>query len=226
MNDSSTILTAQRVTKNYRDGKQMVPVLHDINLTVYSGERIAIIGASGSGKSTLLHVLGGLDNPSSGVVSIAGQIIHGLNERKKSQFRNRHLGFVYQFHHLLPEFNALENVGIPLLIAGVSTQEATTRAHDMLGLVGLSHRVSHRVGELSGGERQRVAVARALVNRPLCLLADEPTGNLDTRTAERMIELMFDLNQSLSTSLIIVTHDLGIAARMDRTLTLEDGRLS
>lgn len=225
--DSTTsILNAQELSKRYTDGKMQVDVLKHVSLTVQPSERIAIVGASGAGKSTLLHLLGGLDKPTTGQVWISGVNIHSLSEVKRSQLRNRQLGFIYQFHHLLPEFNAMENVAMPLLIAGVSTREAKDRAEAMLAHVELSHRILHRLGELSGGERQRVAIARALVNNPVCVLADEPTGNLDKRTAEHVVELMLGLNERLKTSFVIVTHDLSLAARMHRTLTLVDGILT
>ena len=224
MNEKPVLQTIQ-LSKQFVDGKLRVPVFQDINLTIPPGERIAIVGPSGAGKSTLLHLLGGLDKPTSGRVLVAGVDVYALSEKKKSRLRNSHLGFVYQFHHLLPEFNALENVAMPLLIGGASAKLATEKSQHMLEQVGLSHRTLHRLGELSGGERQRVAIARALVNEPVCVLADEPTGNLDNRTAEAVMDLMLDLNQRLKTSLVIVTHDLSLAAKMQRTLTLIDGQL-
>lgn len=222
---STSVLNANELSKRYTDGKMQVEVLRNISLTIQPSERVAIVGSSGAGKSTLLHLLGGLDKPSSGQVWVSGVNIHSLSELKRSQLRNRQLGFVYQFHHLLPEFNAMENVAMPLLIGGINTKEAKERAEAMLAQVELSHRTTHRLGELSGGERQRVAIARALVNNPACVLADEPTGNLDKRTAERIVELMLGLNERLKTSFVIVTHDLSLAARMNRTFTLVDGVL-
>jgi lipoprotein-releasing system ATP-binding protein len=219
------VLHCTNLHKSFVDGKLIVHVLKNVTLSIQKNERIAIVGASGAGKSTLLQLLGGLDTPTSGEVWIDGINAHALSESKKSQLRNAHLGFVYQFHHLLPEFNALENVAMPLLIGGLSPHAAKIQASKMLDAVGLSHRLTHRLGELSGGERQRVAIARALVNHPTCVLADEPTGNLDHRTAEQIIQLMLELNQQFSTSFVIVTHDLALAARMDRTITMADGML-
>lgn len=221
----TTVLQCKDLSKSFTDGKLRVDVIQQVSLSVQRGERLAIVGASGAGKSTLLHLLGGLDKLTSGQVWIHGTDINTLSENKKSQLRNQYLGFIYQFHHILPEFNALENVAMPLLIGGMKPKEATLQAKIMLTEVGLSHRIFHRLGELSGGERQRVAIARALVNRPLCVLADEPTGNLDHNTAEQVIELMLNLNQQLKTSFVIVTHDLSLAAQMDRTIKMVDGGL-
>ena len=224
--NSSTVLSCHNLYKSFKEGKLSVDVLRDINFTVNAGERIAIVGPSGSGKSTLLHLLGGLDKPSKGSVHIANTELKGLSDKKRSLLRNRYLGFIYQFHHLLPEFNALENVAIPLLLGKQTPKLAMNKAEIILEQVGLGHRLTHRLGELSGGERQRVAIARALVNQPLCLFADEPTGNLDSKTATQVIELMLALNQQRKTSLIIVTHDMSLAKRMDRIVTIKDGRLS
>ncbi|MDP2239781.1 MAG: lipoprotein-releasing ABC transporter ATP-binding protein LolD [Burkholderiales bacterium] len=219
------VISCSGLHKSYFQGSVEVPVLAGVDLEIAPGERVAIIGASGSGKSTLLHLLGGLDVATAGDVRILGQDIRKQSEAERGATRNRSLGFVYQFHHLLPEFSALENVAMPLLIRRMPKEEAFEAAGRILDQVGLSHRLSHNPGELSGGERQRAALARALVTRPACVLADEPTGNLDRHNAEAVFELMLQLNQEMKTSFIIVTHDSGIAARANRILKLVDGVL-
>jgi len=218
------VILATSLTKIFAEEKFKVEVLNNINLSVKAGEMLAIVGPSGSGKSTLLHLLGGLDNPTSGTVEIDGVDIHKLSEKNKSVLRNKQLGFIYQFHHLLPEFSALENVAIPLLIGGATPSDAIKKSRDILALVGLDKREQHRIGELSGGERQRVAIARALVTNPKCVLADEPTGNLDHKNALQIYELIFKLKQEINTAFVIVTHDLMIAHKMERVLILEDGK--
>ena len=219
------VLEASGVARSFRQGPIDLQVLEGVNLAVRAGERIAIIGASGSGKTTLLQILGGLDRPTAGTVRIAGSDIHALAEKPRGELRNRTLGFVYQFHHLLPEFSALENVAMPLLVRREPKQVAEQRARAVLERVGLAQRLVHRPHELSGGERQRAAVARALVTNPRIVLADEPTGNLDGGNAEAVFALMLELNREFGTSLIVVTHDRRLAARMDRTLEIERGNL-
>ncbi|MDI1351464.1 MAG: lipoprotein-releasing ABC transporter ATP-binding protein LolD [bacterium] len=221
----SNILNGNQIYKSYNDGTAKVDVLKGINLAIAKGDRIAIIGPSGSGKSTLLHLLGGLDKPTSGEIHIDEVNWQQLSEKQRCQMRNQKLGFIYQFHHLLPEFTALENVAMPLLLAGIDVTEAEKQAFDMLDHVGLKPRLTHKPAQLSGGERQRVAIARALVHQPYCVLADEPTGNLDQTTAAKVFDLMLELNTKMNTALVIVTHDQQIAKRMDRILTLHEGSL-
>jgi lipoprotein-releasing system ATP-binding protein len=222
---SQSVLSARGVTRSFRQGPIDLEVLKNLEFEVGTGERIAIIGASGSGKTTLLQILGGLDRPTAGTVSIAGSDIHSLDERARGELRNRTLGFIYQFHHLLPEFSALENVAMPLLVRREAPKVASERARAILARVGLEQRLEHRPHELSGGERQRAAVARALVTQPRLVLADEPTGNLDGSNAESVFGLMLELNREFGTSLIVVTHDQRLAGRMDRILELERGIL-
>jgi lipoprotein-releasing system ATP-binding protein len=220
------VLQAKEVTKIYGTGDQVIPVLRGINFTIEQGQRIAIVGASGTGKSTLLHLLGGLDSPSSGEVLLNDQPYSRLGEVEQGALRNRYLGFVYQFHHLLPEFSALDNVAMPLWIRRMPKAEAREQAEKILEAVGLGQRLQHAPGELSGGERQRAALARALVTQPACVLADEPTGNLDRATAEAVFEVMLSLNQQFGTALVIVTHDMELATRCDTQLTLKNGLLA
>ena len=222
---SNAALACRDLRKIYLQGRAEVPVLLGINLSIAKGEHIAIVGSSGSGKSTLLHLLGGLDAATSGEVVIGGRNIQALDEAERGELRNRQLGFIYQFHHLLPEFSAIENVAMPLLIRRMLPEEANARAVEMLGKVGLAHRLEHAPSELSGGERQRVAIARALITNPSCVLADEPTGNLDRQTAGEVFELMLELNRAFNTSLVIATHDGALAARASRILRLVDGVL-
>lgn len=224
--DEKPVLACRELTKTFAEVRTPVTVLRNVTLEVPSGARMAIVGASGSGKSTLLHLLGGLDTPSAGQVEVRGKNMGKLSDRDRGRLRNRELGFIYQFHHLLPEFTTLENVAMPLLIRRESTEQAMSTAEDLLKRVGLGARLAHKPTELSGGERQRAAVARALVTKPACILADEPTGNLDSRTAAGVFDIMLELNTELRTSLVMVTHDHSLAQRMDQIWSLENGELS
>jgi lipoprotein-releasing system ATP-binding protein len=226
MTDRSTVLQAKDLEMVYEEASRPLAVLQGVNLTVPAGERLAIVGASGSGKTTLLQLLGGLDNPTAGEVWVAGEPMTQLSNNQRGALRNRALGFVYQFHHLLPEFSAVENVAMPLMIRGDAPAKALQEAAELLGQVGLEERLQHRPGQLSGGERQRAAVARALITRPAVVLADEPTGNLDGPTGERVFQVMLDLNERLGITLVVVTHDERIAQRMQRVLVLEGGQLA
>jgi len=224
-NQGGMVIEVKGISRGFRQGPKRVQVLKDVSLQVPAGTSIAIVGASGAGKSTLLHILGGLDKPDEGEVFVDGQSIWKLGDRERSDLRNSRMGFIYQFHHLLPEFTALENVAMPLLIRGESTTDAAKRAGDLLEKVGLGQRLDHKPGELSGGERQRAAVARALVGNPGCILGDEPTGNLDERTAKHVFDQLIELNTELNTSLILVTHDMRLAARMNQRFELHMGSL-
>lgn len=223
MNNHDIVLECRNLSKTFKDGTLQVTVLNGVNLAIKTGEQVGIIGASGAGKSTLLHLLGGLDKPTSGQVFIKGDDINHLSEQNRSRLRNQTLGFVYQFHHLLPEFTVLENVCMPLLIRKVAPQIAIDKSKTILEKIGMIHRLKHKLGELSGGERQRTAIARALVSEPVCILADEPTGNLDNKTAEKVYMTMLELNRELKTSIVIVTHDTRLTGQMDRVLRIENG---
>jgi len=222
--NNTAILRCDQLNKTYTEGPDDVEVLRDINLSISAGDKVAIVGASGSGKSTLLHLLGGLDLPSSGHVWVGEQKMSSLSDKQRGEFRNQNLGFIYQFHHLLPEFTAVENVAMPLLIRGTETNLAMNQATELLNSIGLGKRLQHRPIELSGGERQRAAIARALVTQPKCVLADEPTGNLDYKTAENVFDIMLELNDKIGTALVMVTHDQNLANRMDKLYRLVDGQ--
>ncbi len=222
---SNVIIHCEGLSKSYHDGNTSVDVLKNLDFTIQNGDRIAIVGPSGSGKSTLLHLLGGLDLATAGHVFIEGADWQSLSEKKRCMLRNKQLGFIYQFHHLLPEFSALENVAMPLLLSGMPVLEAKEQAYAILDQVGLATKLRHKPSQLSGGERQRVAIARALVNQPRCVFADEPTGNLDQATAAKVFDVMLELNLQRQTALVIVTHDQQLAGRMDRVMTLQEGRL-
>ncbi|AOE49880.1 lipoprotein-releasing ABC transporter ATP-binding protein LolD [Kangiella sediminilitoris] len=226
MSNGESMIKIENLSRTYTDGANKVQVLTELNLNVDRGEQLAIVGSSGSGKSTLLHLIGGLDKPTAGNVIVQGTDIHKLSAKAQGDFRNKHIGFVYQFHHLLPEFEAQDNVAMPLIIRGMKRSDAQKRANALIDKVGLSHRKTHKPSELSGGERQRIAFARALVTEPDCVLADEPTGNLDHATATHVYELMCELNREMGTTFITVTHDLELAGKMQRQLHLEDGVLS
>ena len=225
MQESLPVIDCRQVTRTYTEGPERLTIFSDISLEVAAGETVAIVGSSGAGKTTLLNLLGGLDRPSSGQISICGEDIHRLSEAGRARFRNRHLGFVYQFHHLLPEFSALENVMMPCALGGMSVKNARKTAEQLLARVGLAERLAHKPGELSGGERQRVAIARALVNEPQCVLMDEPTGNLDEHTGEGVRELIESLRDQLGIAFVMVTHDMKMARSLGRVLRLEQGRL-
>ncbi|OCG56567.1 MULTISPECIES: lipoprotein-releasing ABC transporter ATP-binding protein LolD [unclassified Gilliamella] len=226
MNNSEKLLSANNLYKTYKEGKMVTEVLKDVSFDIYPKSLLAIIGSSGSGKSTLLHLLGGLDKPTSGDIIFKSQQLNQLSEQEKARLRNQEIGFVYQFHHLLPDFTALENVAMPLLIGGVSPNEAKQRARAMLESVNLVKRANHRPSELSGGERQRVAIGRALINNPALVMADEPTGNLDKSTADSIFELLIKLNREHGTAFLVVTHDLELASKLDKQLVMRNGKLS
>jgi len=223
---NNVIVESQQLSKSYHDGNTSIDVLNQVDFTIHRGDRIAIVGPSGSGKSTLLHLLGGLDKPSSGHVMLQGIDWQTIPEKQRCRLRNQKLGFIYQFHHLLPEFSALENIAMPLLLAGKTVEDAQYHAEEILEHVGLSARSQHKPAQLSGGERQRVAIARALVHQPDCVFADEPTGNLDHATAVKVFELMLSLNSKFNTALVIVTHDQQLAGRMDKVMALQEGKLN